>query len=148
MDNKTEISEAVDLTSADSFQHWVRDSIRFADLDTLGHVNNVAFVTYFESGRVRFMSDYGIPVDSQDVVWMAVKLTVEYKAQMNWPGNVDIGTCVSKIGRTSLVVGAGLFIDGHCTSTSECVMVLVDNKSGRPTEIPAPLRLAFLNGNI
>jgi acyl-CoA thioester hydrolase len=140
-----EQDDIVDLTSADIYTHWINETIRFADLDTLGHVNNVAFSTYFESGRVRFLRDQGIPVDAQEFVWMAVKLCIEFKAQMNWPGNVDIGSTIIKMGHTSMVIGAGLFIDGKCTATSECVMVYVDPGTSKSIEIPDHLRQQFQN---
>jgi len=136
-----------DLTSVDTYKHWVRDSFRFADLDTLGHINNIAFSTFYESGRVRFFADHNSPVDSKELVWMAVKMTVEFKAQMNWPGAVDIGTRVISIGRTSMIMAAGLFVDGNCTSTSECVMVFVDPKTSRPREIPDDIRRVFLDSS-
>ena len=75
---------------------------------------------------------------------MAVKISVEFKAQMNWPGHVDIGTSVVRMGRTSMVIGGALFVDGSCTSTSECIMVCVDPETSRPTEIPDSLRQRFL----
>ncbi|MBT3790591.1 MAG: acyl-CoA thioesterase [Alphaproteobacteria bacterium] len=140
-----EQSEGVDLTSADTFDHWIRESIRFADLDSLGHVNNVAFSTYYESGRVRYFSDLGSPVDLREFVWMAVKISVEFKAQMNWPGFVDVGSSIVKMGRTSMVIGAGLFVDGTCTSTSECIMVYVNSETSKAVEIPDSIRQGFLN---
>ena len=140
-----EQSEGGDLTSADTFDHWIRESIRFADLDSLGHVNNVAFSTYYESGRVRYFSDLGSPVDLREFVWMAVKISVEFKAQMNWPGFVDVGSSIVKMGRTSMVIGAGLFVDGTCTSTSECIMVYVNSETSKAVEIPDSIRQGFLN---
>ena len=140
-----EQSEDVDLTSVDTFDHWIRESIRFADLDSLGHVNNVAFSTYYESGRVRYFSDLGSPVDLREFVWMAVKISVEFKAQMNWPGFVDVGSSIVKMGRTSMVIGAGLFVDGTCTSTSECIMVYVNSETSKAVEIPDSIRQGFLN---
>ena len=142
-----EQEEILDLTSVDTYQHWVRDNFRFADLDTLGHINNIAFSTFYESGRVRFFADHNSPVDSKELVWMAVKMTVEFKAQMNWPGGVDIGTRVISIGRTSMIMAAGLFVDGNCTSTSECVMVFVDPETSRPKEIPDDVRRVFLDSS-
>jgi acyl-CoA thioester hydrolase len=140
----TEKEETADLTSADTYKHWIRESIRFADLDPLAHVNNIAFATYYESARVRFFSDNGFPVDDKEIFWMAVKISIEFKAQMNWPGHVDIGTSVVRMGRTSMVIGGALFVDGSCTSTSECIMVCVDPETSRPTEIPDSLRQRFL----
>ena len=133
-----------DQTDMASYRHWIRESIRFADLDPLAHVNNIAFATYYESARVRFFADNGVPVDDKEIFWMAVKISIEFKAQMNWPGHVDIGTTVVKMGRTSMTIGGGLFVDDKCTSTSECIMVCVDPATNRPTGIPESLRKKFM----
>jgi len=76
---------------------------------------------------------------------MAVKISVEFKAQMNWPGFVDVGSSIVKMGRTSMVIGAGLFVDGTCTSTSECIMVYVNSETSKAVEIPDSIRQGFLN---
>ncbi len=38
----------------DSFRHRHRVEIRFADLDSLGHVNNAMYLTYMETARIRY----------------------------------------------------------------------------------------------
>jgi acyl-CoA thioester hydrolase len=45
---RQEIPDAMDPAS---YRFWVTEHIRFADLDLLGHVNNVAFTVYAESCR-------------------------------------------------------------------------------------------------
>ena len=32
------------------------DEVRFADLDAMGHLNNVAFLAFFESARVAYVT--------------------------------------------------------------------------------------------
>ncbi len=41
---------ALDLTDESSFTYWCEDKIRFADLDTYGHLNNVAYATSRAAG--------------------------------------------------------------------------------------------------
>ena len=53
----TETSTAI--TSREFYPYWIDESVRFADLDPLGHVNNAAISTYFESARVALFSDAG-----------------------------------------------------------------------------------------
>ncbi len=140
MSTAPEIDREIDLTDRASYAHWTADVIRFADLDPLAHVNNVAFTTFFESGRVRFFDDGGSAVDRQDHAWMAARMCVDFKRQLGYPGNVEIGTRVVRIGRTSMTVGAGLFSADLCVATAECVMVLVDTTTTRPIEVPEPVR--------
>ncbi|MFZ9704519.1 MAG: acyl-CoA thioesterase, partial [Bacilli bacterium] len=48
-----------------------------------------------------------------------------------WPGKVDIGTGILRIGNSSLVVGANLYQDGKLVATSETIVVQVNNKTHR-----------------
>lgn len=132
-----------DLSDPASFRHWTECEIRYADLDTLGHVNNVAFLVFCENAGVRFFTDAGQPVDS-DLGWMTVKLELAYRAQMHYPGSVRVGTLAKKIGRSSCLTTHGLFHDGTCVATCERVMVLVDRTSNRSVAIPPDLRARLL----
>ncbi len=137
----------IDLTDPGVYGHWTRDIIRFADLDPLNHVNNVAFSTFFESGRVKYLADNGPSVDDKKNGWMAVRLCIDFLGQLNYPGSVDIGSRTMRLGRSSLVVGSALFEDGRCAATAECVMVLVDRATNSSTEIPSELRRVLLESN-
>ena len=64
----------------DGFRHVTSITIRFSDLDALGHVNNATYLTYMETGRVQYYRDLGLwkptPRLSGPIV---AKATVEYK---------------------------------------------------------------------
>jgi len=151
MSTATELDREFDLTDREIYAHWTVDTIRFADLDTLGHVNNVAFSTFFESGRVRFFRDAEAAVDSPEGSWMAVRLCVDFRAQLGYPGAINIGSRITRIGRSSMTIGAGLFSGNaeksNCVATAECIMVLVDLATNRSTEVPAHMRKALLAQN-
>lgn len=38
------------------FKHVTPLQLRFSDLDRLGHVNNVIYLTYFELGRINYFN--------------------------------------------------------------------------------------------
>jgi acyl-CoA thioester hydrolase len=121
-----------DLTSRDTYRYWTRDVVRFQDLDRVGHVNNIAFAVYCETGRVEFL-EHVMPgsVSGHGVGWVIVKLTVDFRAQAHYPGGVEIGTHVLKIGRSSCILGTGLFKDGVCFGTAESVCVYTDIKASK-----------------
>lgn len=121
------------------FNHWRSDILRFSDVDPLGHINNVAYVALFESGRVAFFADTGHPVTAQPML-MAVHLTVDYRSPLTFPGTVDIGTRVMRMGRRSMTIAAAVFDGNRCAATCECVMVTVDPDSGRAVPVPDALR--------
>ena len=50
------MSETPDLADRAIFRFWSREVCRYGDTDRQGHVNNAAFVTFCETGRVHCSS--------------------------------------------------------------------------------------------
>ena len=129
-----------DLLTRNSYPHWRTDVIRFADLDPIGHVNNVAYIAFFESGRVMFFRDLGCAVDQPDFAWMTVRLEINYFQQLSLPGTIDVGTGVLEIGRSSVRLSHAVFAQDKCVAQGECVMVMVDRSQDQASAIPEDLR--------
>lgn len=130
-----------DLSERATFSFWTREKIRFQDVDRFGHVNNVAFGVYAESGRVEFLEAVTraapLPAHSQ---WVIARLVLNFRAQAFYPGNVCIGTRVIRLGRSSVTLGQGLFTDRGCFATAEAVVVHIDKASGSAVRLPEALR--------
>ena len=133
-----------DPTDRASFRHLARDVIRFADLDPLGHVNNVAFAVFCESGRVGFFEALGHSAIDPKTGWVAARLTIDFRAPLHFPGEVVIGTRPARLGRTSMVLLQGLFAGGRCVATSHCVSVLFERAGERSIPLPDDLRARLL----
>ena len=133
-----------DLGDRATYRYWNSHIIRFADLDPANHVNNVAYAQYFESGRVAFWHDAGRHIMAPGCLGVIASLTIDYRSQMEFPGEVEVGTRLVSMGRNSTRLGQGLFRDGQCVATSVGVMVLVDKASGRSTPLPDDLRAAVV----
>lgn len=131
---------AHDRTDAKAYAFWTRDIVRFSDVDRYRHVNNVAVATYCETGRVEFAEAlWSGSTAGESVGWVIVKLTVNFLSQAHYPGTVEIGTRVERVGRTSCVFGQGLFKDDVCFATSEAVLVWADLADGRSAPFPEAL---------
>ncbi len=133
----------VDLADAAPYRHWKDHVLRFADLDPADHVNNVAYAEIFEAGRVAFGIDAGSRELAPGTTTMIVRMTIDYLAQLHFPGTVRVGTRVLGFGRSSCLLGQALFADGRCVATSDAVSVLVDLESNRSTPMPDALRQAY-----
>lgn len=135
---------APELTDRSAFPHWTREKIRFQDIDRLGHVNNVAITIYAESGRVEFL-DAVMPAAltaGNGPLWVIARLDIQFRAQSHYPGTVDIGTRILRIGNSSITLGQGLFVGERCIATTESVVVLVDPDTGRGMTLPDEVREA------
>jgi acyl-CoA thioester hydrolase len=128
------------LTDRASFTLWTQDKLRYADTDRQGHVNNAKFATFLETGRVTFLYDPAAPLAPPGCEFVLARLTIDFLAELRWPGMVDIGSAIRAVGRSSLTIGQGLFVGPDCVAASESVVVLTDATTRRSTPMPEPLR--------
>lgn len=110
-----------------AYRAWTRDIIRYADVDPNGHVNNGAINAFLEDGRVRFRTEHLAAVAADTLAgFVLVSFSVEYHAPLHFPGEVDIGTSISRLGRTSYGLRQALFVGEQCAASSASVTVCVD----------------------
>lgn len=128
------------LTDRASYPLWSRDLVRYGDVDMQGHVNNVSFARFSETARVEFLYRDLKPVFPEDCYFVIVKLVVDFRQEVLWPATVDIGSAVLAIGRSSLTLVQGMFVDDRCVATAENVIVLNSAETRRSTPLPDALR--------
>jgi acyl-CoA thioester hydrolase len=112
------------------------DKVRYADTDRQGHVNNAAFATFCETGRVEFLFDPEQPLYPPGAAFVIARLALDLHAEVRWPGTVEIGTRVEQIGRSSLTLKQALFQRERLVATAETVIVLMDEETRRSTPLP------------
>ncbi|MGD9011822.1 MAG: hotdog domain-containing protein [Desulfobacterales bacterium] len=109
------------------------EKLRYADTDRQGHVNNAVFSTMLETGRVEILYDSNSPLAGSDCSFVIASQKLNFHAEINWPGRVDIGTKVSKIGRSSIIFEQALFQHGQMKATAKTVIVQM-NENTRHSE--------------
>ena len=135
---------AFDLTDPASYRFWTTDRVRFSDQDGSGHINNVAYAAYVETGRIAFLQEMAAAGQPEDGTLIIVRLAIDYHRESHYPGEVRIGARIIRVGEKSCIVACGVFKDGACIATAECVMAFLrDGRAVRPTE-PTRRRLAQL----
>jgi len=132
----TDTPADVILTDRSGFTFWHEDVLRFGDLDRQNHVNNVAFASFCESGRVRFLDTIARPLLDPTDLFALVKITIEYRHEVLFPGMIEVGTRLIRLGRSSVRFGQGLFNEGRCVATAEAVVVLMDGTSRKSKPFP------------
>lgn len=122
----------IELKKKENYTTWIRDVIRYNDLDPNGHVNNVAVCTFFEDGRVMFRDrHFKGQVENVLTGFVLARYTIEYHRPLEFPGSVDVGTTITRIGRSSYTFGQAVFRGEDCAATAEAVQVRIDPKTGR-----------------
>ncbi len=122
------------------YPHWCSDTVRFSDQDAAGHVNNVALCAYLETARLTFMRDLsmiggGMTAPGDDEVrGISAGMTVSFLAESHWPGKVELGTGVLRIGTSSITVAAAAFKDGVCIVAAEMTVVRLKGKTPHPID--------------
>jgi acyl-CoA thioester hydrolase len=120
------------LPRPEDFPHRVSDTIRYGDLDRQNHVNNAVFSTFYETGRVFVIRNPELGLSIPDTEWVLVRATLDFHGEMHWPGTVEIGTGIARVGRTSLTFDQALFVDRVCKSSGQTTVVLVDANTRKP----------------
>jgi acyl-CoA thioester hydrolase len=113
------------------FPHRVTDIIRYADLDPQGHVNNAVFSTYFESGRVAMFRNPDLGIGVLDATYVLVRQEIDFLHEMRWPGNVEIGTALAELGRSSFTMVQTIFCGDVCAAAGRATLVMLDTTTRR-----------------
>lgn len=139
-------AETFDPADMAGHAHWTREVVRYADTDRQGHVNNAVFAVFLESGRVSILYDPEAPLAPADASFVIARLELDFLSEMRWPNEVWIGTTVKRLGRSSMTLSQGIFVDGACAATARTVIVLMaeETRKSRPFPEKTRARLAAL----
>lgn len=118
--------------------------MRFADVDQLGHVNNVNLQGYFDVGKI----DYFARVLPGPIDWHGRQLLVqraansEYLAQTRYQEPIAVRTQVEKIGTTSITMLQQIVntATGELKAASCSVLVMFDFETQRKIPVPEQWR--------
>jgi acyl-CoA thioester hydrolase len=127
----------------DDFPYRLTDNVRFGDLDPNQHVNNAVYATYFETGRVTLMKDRSYGLMPEGLAWIMARLDIHFRAELHWPGTIELGLGVSKFGRTSVTFDQVVFSAGRCVASAQSVNVLIDEVSRKPTPLTPEILANF-----
>lgn len=127
----------------EDFPYRLSDNVRFGDLDPNQHVNNASYATYFETGRVTLMKDRSYGLVPEGLAWVMVRLDMHFRAELHWPGTIDLGLGVVKFGRTSVTFEQVVFSEGRCVASALATTVLIDEATRKPAPITPELKANF-----
>ena len=123
---------------------WAEVSIRYRDLDPNGHVNNGAINQYFEDGRVKFREDLMGSLGREILTGFAIAhFEASYYSALNYPGRVEVGTVVTRIGKTSFGLGQAIFVGSREIAGADVVSVYFDPSTGTKKHLPRELLIVL-----
>lgn len=129
------------------FDHVVDLTVRFSDLDPMGHLNNVAVVRMLETGRVDYCHDQGLMGETAPSFVLAA-LNVRYRAQGFYRDVLHLGTRVAAVGRTSFTLAHRVWrpADEATVAEAEAVLVVLGEDRRTPAPIPDAWRARLTDG--
>jgi len=123
-------------------------AVRFDDLDTYGHVNNVRYGTYLEEARIDYLTDVvadgdrGFLADSDDGIVIKT-LEIEYERPVRSADSVTVAVRVPRLGTTSVPIEYEVRDGDAVAATGETTVVTYDRAAGEPQPIPDAWRDAI-----
>jgi acyl-CoA thioester hydrolase len=110
----------------DGFRFFTPTPTRWGDCDMFGHVNNVQFVRYYESGRLDYFR------------LIIADIHVTFLRQIHHPCALEVGSRISRLGNKSFDFAAAIFAPGEdqpC-STAKAACVWFNYRDNHSTPIP------------
>jgi acyl-CoA thioester hydrolase len=96
-----------------AFGRWQRITLRWADNDAYGHVNNTVYYQWFDSAVNAMLVDQGLlDIAAGDPICLVVGTSCDYFAPLSFPGDVEVGLAVADLGRSSVRYSLGIFAPG------------------------------------
>jgi acyl-CoA thioester hydrolase len=126
-----------------AFEHEV--DVRYRDLDTYGHVNNVVYGTYCEQARVAYVEDVLGIDDVDEFSAVVVSLNIDFRSSVAEITTVDVGVAVTRLGESSFTMTYELRQDGDLVAEAETTQVFVDPESRESRPIPAEIHERVAN---
>src|SRR5579859_5660227 len=94
----------------------------YGDMDTNRHLNNGAFGRLFEEGRSD-LTHRVVGMSATRLILLLATITMEFLREGRYPGSVEVGSAVLRVGGSSYVLAQAAFQDQACIALAECVMV-------------------------
>lgn len=134
------------------YRHRVDIQIRFNDVDPIGHVNNNAYFSYYDLGKVDYFNKvFNLYTRQSDILPVVVNINADFFQPVFHGDDIEMQTCVNHIGRKSFTLQqravnkkTGQTVC-HCTT----IMVCYSLKDKISVEMPQEFRnaiLAYENG--
>jgi acyl-CoA thioester hydrolase len=119
---------------------------RWMDNDHYGHVNNVAYYSFFDTAVNGFLIEAtGTDIRNLPAIGIVAESSCQFLSAISFPDTIHAGLAIEKLGTKSVVYRIALFRDNDeapC-AIGRFVHVYVDRETRRPVEIPEVIREAL-----
>jgi acyl-CoA thioester hydrolase len=127
----------------DAYRHFTTISTRWADNDAYGHVNNTVYYELFDTAVNKWLIREGLlDIEGGNPIGLVVQTGCSFFAPLSFPGDVEVGVGVERLGASSVTYRIGVFASGadEPAAQGSFTHVYVDRDSRRPATLPVSWR--------
>jgi acyl-CoA thioester hydrolase len=123
--------------------------VAWGEMDAFAHVNNTAYLRWFESARIVLFERSGLisRMASDRIGPILARATIDYRRPVVYPDTVTVACWVAQVGKTSAVLAYRATSEqqgGAVVAEGETVVVQLDYRSGAKVAIEGELRERLL----
>ena len=123
----------------DYYRHFTTITTRWSDNDAYGHVNNTVYYAWFDTVVNEWLVGQGLlDIAAGDPIGLVVETGCRYFAPLRFPGEVEVGVAIERLGSSSVTYRLGVFTPGADNPAAEghFTHVYVGRESRRPVPLP------------
>jgi len=118
--------------------------VRFADLDTMGHVNNTVYLSYFEYARVHYFNELlGLDWDWRKFGVLVARNEINYFKPVLLNHVPQIEILIESIGTKSFTLAYEVTVNGEVVTTGKSVLVCFDATTNQSIPVSDEWRTAL-----
>jgi acyl-CoA thioester hydrolase len=136
-----------DRRGRDAYRWFVTIATRWADNDAYGHVNNTVFYQWFDTAVNAWLIEAGLlDIEAGDPIGLVVETGCSYFAPLSFPGDVEVGIAVDRLGNSSVTYRIGVFGRGETEPAAQghFTHVYVGRNGRRPVPLPDSWRVRLI----
>lgn len=132
-----------------NFNHWTELETRWRDMDAIGHLNHVIYLTYMETSRVDLLKKLGYPGLIKEMNESAILggLEIHYLMQASHPEKLEVGSRISRVGSKSYDIDSVIYKKNTdsllCFATFK--MIAFNYKKNKTIKVPKIIKEAYSN---
>lgn len=123
----------------EAYRHFTTISTRWADNDAYGHVNNTVYYEWFDTVVNSWLVHARLlEIERGDPIGLVVQTGCSYFSPLAFPGKIEAGLSVERLGSSSVTYRIGIFAEGadNPAAQGHFTHVYVARDSRRPAPLP------------
>ncbi|UOD49917.1 acyl-CoA thioesterase [Orrella daihaiensis] len=130
------------------FEFFEVITLRYADNDGYGHVNNAHYYSFFDTAVEGYLRAKGMrDVLSGQISTPVVASSCRYFEEVAFPGTIAVGVKIDRIGRSSITYLVAVFVNDEELARAQGTFTTVatSKETGGPVDVPLVFRKAHEN---